>query len=283
MKWLSKWRMSRVVGPTKHADFPRALVCLQTDMGCVRSNNEDSGRVVFADDGARGLLVVVADGIGGHVAGEVASRTAVESIAEEYTKAKGSPGEALEYAFHRANEKIWKLSTENRGMSGMGTTSTALALVGQQAWAAHVGDSRLYMVRDDAIYQLSEDHTAIMELVRHGVLSPEEAKRHEDRNVLTRAMGTKKELLLTLWRKPMNVRQGDTFVLCSDGLHDRVDDKEIKAVVCGAPPDQACRKLVQMAKERGGFDNITVAVVFEPLANSMASTLKETRAIEVEP
>jgi len=283
MNWLSKWCKKPEKPSPELTPSPKPLACLQSDVGCVRSNNEDNGRVVFAGNGNRGLLVVVADGMGGYEAGEVASQTAVETIAQVYPEAKGTPGEALKQAFLRAHEKIRKLAADNPGMAGMGTTCTALALVGKEAWAAHVGDSRLYLARGSGIYQLSEDHTAIMEMVRQGLLSAEEAKRHEDRNVLIRAMGTKPELLLMLWPEPMDVRPGDIFVMCSDGLHDLVQDEEIRAVVHGALPEEACHKLVQMARERGGYDNVTVAVVLAEAANSPPAFLKETRGIEVKP
>jgi protein phosphatase len=283
MAWLSKWCKKPEKAPPEYSDLPIFLAALQTDVGCIRTSNEDAGRIVFGDNGNRGLLVVVADGMGGHEAGEVASQKAVETIAEVYLQAKGTPGKALEYAFQRAHEEIRKLAADNQAMAGMGTTCTALALVGKEAWAAHVGDSRLYLVRSNNIYQLSEDHSAVMEMVRQGLLSAEEAHRHEDRNVLIRAMGTKPELLPMLWPEPMDVRQGDTFVLCSDGLHDQVQEEEIRAVVCGAQPEEACHKLVQMARERGGYDNVTVAVVLAEAANSPPAFLKETRGIEVKP
>ena len=269
MGWLSKWRRQPGAAPPEHSNsLIKPSAWLQSDVGCVRPGNEDAGKIVFTDDGNRGLLVVLADGMGGHEAGEVASQTAVETIAKVYPQAKGTPGEALEYAFRQANETIWTLAAKNPAMTGMGTTCTALALLGKKAWAAHVGDSRLYLVRGGDIHQLSEDHTMVMELVRQGLLSVEEARHHENRNVLLRAMGTEAELQLMRWPEPMNVRQGDVFVLCSDGLHDLVKDEEMKAVAYGAPPKVACRKLVRMARERGGNDNITVAVVLAGAVDS---------------
>jgi PPM family protein phosphatase len=257
---------------------------LLSDQGCHRTNNQDSGKITHPSNGASSnsaLLVVVADGMGGHKAGEVASQTAVKVITEVYERAKGSPGEALEDAFQTANRTILQLASKNQDMAGMGTTCTALAIVGNEAWAAHVGDSRLYLVRGEGIYQLSEDHTAIQEMVRQGLLSAEAAETHEDRNVLLRAMGTKPDLTIMRWPEPMDVRQGDAFLLCSDGLHDLVNESEMLAVVKGASSEEACRKLIVMAKERGGYDNITVAVVAFNSKPAAPDFMKETRRIEV--
>jgi protein phosphatase len=286
LSWFAKWRKKEdmepqpVQVPLLHQ--PEAV--LLSDQGCHRSNNQDSGKIVQATNGnamTRGLLVIVADGMGGHKAGEVASQTAVSVIAEVYQSAKGTPGEALEKAFQQANRDILQQATRNADMAGMGTTCTALAIVGHEAWAAHVGDSRLYLVRGESIYQLSEDHTAIQDMVRQGLLSAEEAEHHEDRNVLLRAMGTKPEMTIMRWPQPMDVREGDAFLLCSDGLHDLVSDAEMLSVVRGGSPGEACRKLIQMAKDRGGYDNITVATVAIYSMKDEAAALKETRAVEV--
>jgi len=261
-------------------EAPEPLASLISDVGCHRELNEDSGRIVHSGPG-RGLLVVVADGMGGHQAGEVASKAAVETIGREYGEAPGTPGAALAQAFQKAHHQILKLATENVSMSGMGTTCTALAIVDGHAWAAHVGDSRLYLVRSDNIYQLSEDHTQCMEMVRRGLMTLEEARRNEDRNVLSHAMGTRPELKAMFWPEPMSVQPGDTYLLCSDGLHDLVADTEMREAVQGGEAEAVCRTLVDMAKERGGYDNITVAVVSIPQGGSSPPPVKETRAFEV--
>lgn len=284
MSWFSKWRQKTEAAPAIHLPLEPFEAALLTDTGCHRTNNQDSGKVVHPTNGSAasgGLLAIVADGMGGHQAGEVASQTAVTTVVDVFQRAKGTPGEALEAAFLEANRNILQLATNNLDMTGMGTTCTALAIVGNEAWAAHVGDSRLYMVRGHAIYQLSEDHTLIQDLVRQGLLTSEAAEHHEDRNVLLRAMGTKPELSIMRWPEPMDVRKGDSFLLCSDGLHDLVNDSEMMAVVKNASPADACRKLVLMAKERGGYDNITVAVVAIHSADGQPPSLRETRQVEV--
>jgi serine/threonine protein phosphatase PrpC len=282
MSWFSKPKSKespRRAGP--ESGEPSAS--LLSDAGCHRQQNEDSARIVRAGAGShgdRGLLLIVADGMGGHDAGEVASQAAVEMIEQEYREAKGTPGEALATAFRRAHAQILRLAAANSAMSGMGTTCTALAIVGRLAWAAHVGDSRLYLVRGEGIYQLSEDQTQCMDMVRQGLISREEAMRHEDRNVLAHAMGTRHELALMTWPEPMAVQPGDAFVLCSDGLHELVADAEIRQVVHGSEPEQACRKLVRMARERGGYDNITVAVAVVPAQEAAPAAVKATRQYE---
>jgi protein phosphatase len=262
---------------------PEPVSGLLSDVGCQRPRNEDAARIVRAGvgrHGDRGLLVLVADGMGGHEAGEVASQAAVELIEKEYRRSKGTPGEALAGAFRVANRRILELAAANASMGGMGTTCTALAIVGWKAWAAHVGDSRLYLVRGAGIYQLSEDHTQCMQLVRKGILSLEEARRREDRNVLVHALGTRSELVLMTWPAPMTVKAGDWFVLCSDGLHELVNREEIRAAVKDGAPQYACNRLVQMARDRGGYDNITIAIAAIPGALDVPASVKVTRECE---
>ena len=285
MFWTSKKRNKS--GAVTAAGDPDAakepIACLLSDTGCCRELNEDSAKIIHAGPnghGKPGLLVVLADGMGGHQAGEVASRTAVETVGKEYLAYRGTPGKALEESFHKANQTILRIAKKNRAMADMGTTCTALAIVEQQAWAAHVGDSRLYLVRDREIYQLSEDHTQCMEMVRRGILTMEEAKRHEDRNVLMRAMGTRPKLEMMTWPESMVVKPRDVFVLCSDGLHDLVSDAEIRDMVWDADPSLACSKLVEVARSRGGYDNITLAVVAVPPREAPAP-LRETAQYEV--
>ena len=284
MSWLTPWKKRETPARTP-VSVPQLDVSLLSDKGCKRPTNEDSGRVIRAKNGAassRGLLVVVADGMGGHEAGEVASQLATETIAKVYPTAEGTPGQALEEAFRQAHQSIFRKATANHALKGMGSTCTALAIVGTQAWAAHVVDSRLYLLRGQEIYQLSEDHSAIMEMVRQGLISEEEAAHHEDRNVLIRAMGTQPILDMVTWPEPMDVKPDDAFLLCSDGLYNLVSDSEMTAVVRNARAEEACRKLVQMAKDRGGYDNITVAVVAIPSQSESPDRLKETRQIKVQ-
>ena len=240
-----------------------------SDAGCVRENNEDRAFYQAPRDlseaETKGSLMLVADGVGGHSAGEEASRLAVETISQRFFENSGQVNEALRVAFAEANQAIFRAAQSRWQWQGMGTTCTALAICGGQAFAAQVGDSRLYLVRDDRIYQLSEDHSAVMEMVRMGMLTIAEAGHHEDRNIILRALGTKPEVAVTVWEKPFPVRAADSFVLCTDGLFDLVPDQEIKTVVAHGPAGQtaneACQRLIDLAKANGGYDNITVGIV----------------------
>lgn len=250
--------------PAAPPDAPYAAASL-SDPGCHRELNEDSVRLIApggeGGDSKQSWLAVVADGMGGHQAGEVASSLAVEIVCREYLASDGDAAGRLEKAFRAANAEIYAQSASRQSLGGMGTTCTALALAPGQAWAAHVGDSRIYLVRGGAIYRMTEDHSAVMDLVKKGILSAEQARRHTDRNVLLRAMGHRENLEIEVWREPFPVQPGDRFVLCSDGLHDPVDDEEIKDAVLRLDPAPACAELVRLARERGGYDNISVIVV----------------------
>ncbi|HEX7176752.1 MAG TPA: Stp1/IreP family PP2C-type Ser/Thr phosphatase [Pyrinomonadaceae bacterium] len=263
------------------------VASVRTDKGCVRETNEDSGQMFRPADAAvlreRGVLVVVADGMGGHSSGEVASRMAVELVSRLYYEADGDAQEALSGAVAEANRQIYAASQEDEGRQGMGTTCTALALLGGAAFAAHVGDSRLYMLRAGQIYQLTEDDSHVMELVRHGLISKEEARTHEDKNVILRALGTAPEVEVSAV-SPVEAREGDYYLLSSDGLHDLVRDEEIARVLAGAADvHAAAEQLIALAKERGGHDNITVGIVglASPAASlPEAQNMRATREVE---
>jgi serine/threonine protein phosphatase PrpC len=168
---------------------------LLTDTGCVRELNEDCCQVVQPSDpnllDRKGVLIVVADGMGGCQGGEVASRLAVETVARAYYASTGDPQAALAAAFHEANSEIHRFSLVHGELNGMGTTCTALVIHDRVAHSAHVGDSRLYLVRSSSIYQMTEDHSIVKELVKQGALTPKAARRHVGRNIILRALGTR--------------------------------------------------------------------------------------------
>ena len=171
---------------------------------------------------------------------------------------------------------------ERIGEGGMGTTCTVLVLRGGEAFSAHVGDSRLYLVRDGHIEPLSEDHSLVNEMVKQGRISEEQARTHEDRNVITRALGLHPVVEVATWEAPLPVRPHDRFLLCSDGLYDLVSDEEIQEVVVSETPYVAGERLVALAKERGGHDNITVAVLWlKPLDPTTAPPEPDTREVEI--
>jgi PPM family protein phosphatase len=252
-----------------------------SDVGCHRESNEDRAEVVQPSESRRGgVLAVVADGMGGHAAGEVASGLAVDVIRGAYQECTGDPANCLSEALQQANRAIYDTARRDERLGGMGTTCTAVVVEKGQAHLAHVGDSRLYLVRGGGIYRMTEDHSAVMDLVRRGLLTAAEARHHADKNVILRALGTHPSVRVATWDQPMPVRAGDTLLLSSDGLHDLVEDEEIGEVVLSQPLEQACRRLVDLARERGGPDNITVVLLhFE--TESSESSAPPTRAAEV--
>jgi len=234
------------------------------DVGRVRDSNEDQF-LVDADTG----LYAVADGMGGHAAGEIASEIAVSSLGEFARRAaalgKSPDREAarnfLEQAVVEANRRICDSIVDHPDRRGMGTTMVAALVVGDTAFIGHVGDSRAYLLRDDQLRLLTEDHSWVNEQVRLGVLSTSEAHRHPMRNVVTRALGSRLEVLPEV--REERLTRGDALLLCSDGLNVMLTDDAIRRAL--APhrtnPEAACRALVDAANAEGGEDNTTVVVV----------------------
>ena len=231
-----------------------------TDIGRMRPINEDS---YYAPcEGER--FCAVADGMGGHNAGEVASAMAVQVFSEEMRKTGDITAGALHTAVARANEAVYRKALENAGMSGMGTTFSALAEQGETAYLAHVGDSRIYLVRRGAILQLTTDHTLVEEMVQKGLITPREARVHPKRNIITRALGTEESVQIDIVQ--MGTRPGDAFFLCSDGMTNYVDEREIlRTAMSEREWPEKLKHLVSIALENGGADNITAlfAVVEE--------------------
>ena len=244
----------------------QAVVATATDVGCVRRVNEDAVHVIRATAGAqpRGILAVVCDGMGGHAAGDVASRIAIDTIIREW-RALDNASEALQRALKLANRAIVSASQKNRELGGMGTTCVTLIVRDGKAWCAHVGDSRCYLFRDGQLRCMTEDHSAVMELVRRGDITIEEARIHPNRNVISRALGARSEVEVSVWAQPCSLLPRDQFLLCSDGLHDVVADDEMRCLLAQHPPRTACDLLVELAKSRGAPDNVTVAVIAIPL------------------
>lgn len=263
------------------------LASIQTDPGCVRDVNEDSSRFISPNDAEvlskKGALLIVADGMGGHSAGEIASSLAVDTISRIYFEIEGNPTDSLKAAFAEANARIYAASKSDEKLEGMGTTCTALVVQNNSALAAHVGDTRLYLMRGGELYLMTEDHSAVMEMVKLGIISIEQARHHEDKNVIVRALGTAPQVEVSSWENPLKVREHDQFVVCSDGLTDLVEDKEIKSVVLSASDNHAaCENLIQLAKTRGGYDNITVGILGVATAGcAETKDLRETREVEV--
>ncbi len=248
----------------------------RSDRGRIRPFNEDSVCVVTPENpevlSAKGALVMVADGMGGHKGGGLASSMAVERVRTDYYLGDSNPGRALATAFESANREVFDYARRHPEMAGMGTTCTAAAVVNGFAWMAHVGDSRMYLVREGRAYRMTQDHSAIMELVNRGLLTLAEANRHEERNVILRALGTRERLEVATWRDPFPLRAGDRLMLCSDGLYETIPDDELGEICARQETSaQACDALLRTALERDGTDNITVAVLRVAPANGEAA------------
>lgn len=238
----------------------------QTDIGCLRKNNEDSFGYWEAEDDAAfermGRLMVVADGMGGYEGGQEASRIAVDSILNVYRKYGGSePQQALIDGLQMAHEEIRRYGTTHPELRGMGTTCTAIAVVGGALHYVHVGDTRLYLIRNGGIVQVTRDHSYVGRLVEAGMISREEAEIHPQRNILTAAVGTNPDLFMDSPGRPEALLAKDVLLLCSDGLWGVVHDAEILAAVEKNGVEAAGRELIELARGRGGPDNITVSIL----------------------
>jgi PPM family protein phosphatase len=237
---------------------------MRTHPGCVREANEDVVAYVLqaANDTTRhrGMLALVADGMGGHAAGEVASRIAADTVMRLYHQLGGSPPDMLAACLAEANRLICERSEAEAACAGMGTTCTVLAVRDDAAFLAHIGDSRAYLLRDGRLRQISEDHSLVAQLVRDGAITDEEALRSPQRNVIVRALGLEPSVKPLISRKGIPLQAGDALVLCSDGLSDLVDDETIAATVVRLPPAEACQELLDRALAAGGTDNISVGV-----------------------
>ena len=223
----------------------------KTDTGRQRRDNEDSAY-------ARAPVFVVADGMGGAQAGEVASRIAVE-VFEQGLPDSGSPEERLAARVREANQQIYERSRADRGRAGMGTTLTAAYVDDTHVAIAHVGDSRAYLFRDGSLQRLTQDHSLVDELVRRGKLTEEQAAEHPQRSIITRALGPEPDVEVDTWTYP--ARAGDVVLLCSDGLTSMIPEERVKAVLTDHDNlDEAADALIRAANEAGGRDNITVVL-----------------------
>jgi len=236
---------------------------LRTDVGLVRSENQDFGTYTTPSEEREshpgGRLLIVADGMGGHRGGATASRLAGETVKAQYLGSDTTDiATALRQSLSRANARIYTEAQSNPELRGMGTTTSVLAVRGDLGWLAHVGDSRIYLVRGDEIKQLTDDHSLVATMVREGLLTSQEAETHPRRNVLQRSMGVAEDVEIDV-RGPISLREGDTFILCSDGLHGVVKEAELKEIAA-LTIENAADEFLKRALERGAPDNVTVIV-----------------------
>jgi serine/threonine protein phosphatase PrpC len=241
--------------------LPGFTTAFLSDVGRVRSVNQDEVGEFVNGSGAR--LVVVADGMGGHAGGEVASSTSVQTIGEYFGSSNEAPAVLLRGAFEAANERVFRMGNERPDLFGMGTTAVAVLLGADgTAWVAHVGDSRAYRLHLGELERLTDDHSWVQEQVRMERITPEEAEVHPRRNALLRSIGVDPGVEVDV--RQVQIEAGDRLLLCSDGLWGEVDDQTIAGVLASEDPQQGVRRLVELANQAGGHDNVTVAVVALP-------------------
>jgi protein phosphatase len=240
-----------------------------SDVGRVRPLNEDYHRVwQFPLPSSDLTLLAVADGMGGAAAGEVASKLAMEVLDESFSRyveelENGNPvigiEKLTEKAIRLANRRVYAAAIGNQGRRGMGTTLTVVAVNGSKAFLGHVGDSRGYLVRGSKIYQLTKDHSWVEEQLERGLITEDEAEKHEWRNLITRALGTRPQIAPDMVE--IDVQQGDVFVISTDGLHGLVKPEEILSEVRRTSNRQSSVEfLISLANDRGGPDNITLVI-----------------------
>jgi protein phosphatase len=245
---------------------PRVKFVARSEIGHARENNEDKFDFYEPDEepllAARGSVYLVCDGMGGHNAGQIASELAAKQFLHAYYHLGGTAQEAARHAILQAHHYIAEMASKIPSRYGMGTTLTALILKQGEGILAHVGDSRCYRLREGVFEQLSRDHTLVARLVEQGIITPEQAKYHPQRNVIRQAVGVADP------SEPLEpdietfaLQAGDLYLLCSDGLTDMVDDAEIEAILRDEPPTRAAWRLVDRALANGGRDNITVVLV----------------------
>lgn len=228
-----------------------------TDRGVKRDENQDAVLATSLPDGR--TLLAVADGVGGADDGAAASKTALQRLEAAVNEARDAAA-ALTRGYAAAHEAVESLGSGDRRPA---TTLVAVLVEGARAWIANVGDSRAYVADDDGLHQLTEDHSWVADQVRAGRLTPEEARKSNMRNIITRAIGSSDSPGPDL-SGPLTLSSGETLVLTSDGLHGLLEEKEIAAVIAADGPDEAAQRLIQMARDAGGPDNISVVIYRAP-------------------
>ena len=258
-------------------------VAAGTHEGMRGKNNEDlfavASYMLSAEDQTPVLFAMIADGVGGHLAGEVASKIAVEMVSEAVARSDGSqPTAIMEAAIIQASNAIFAQSQNDEAQKGMGTTAVCAWIIEHKLYVASVGNSRIYLLRDGQLIQMNIDHTWVQEAVDAGALTPMQARNHPHSNVIRRHLGSRHQVEVDLRlrfspedddQRALNnqgakLRAGDRLILCSDGLNDMVLDEDILAIASGTTAEEAVQQLIEKANENGGKDNITVIVIDMP-------------------
>ncbi len=236
----------------------------RTDLGCIRENNEDKYEFFIPEEeeicAIKGSFFAVADGMGGHSAGQIASELALKTAISSYYEDK-SPiiEDILKAALQKANAIVFESSRAIADRSGMGTTMTSLVIRGEDAYIAHVGDSRCYLFRKNKLFQITDDHSWVNEQIKRGGMTEEEAMLSPYRNIITRSLGNNPNVDVDIYSE--QIHEGDVFLLCSDGLSGEVSDDEIETCLKNKSPSKAAWDLVDLALEHGGHDNTTVLII----------------------
>ncbi|AGE63422.1 MULTISPECIES: protein-serine/threonine phosphatase PrpC [Bacillus] len=240
------------------------LTALKTDTGKIRQHNEDDAGIFKGKD--EFVLAVVADGMGGHLAGDVASKMAVKAMGEKWNEAETiptAPSDCEKWLIEQilsVNSKIYDHAQAHEECQGMGTTIVCALFTGKTVSVAHIGDSRCYLLQDDDFVQVTEDHSLVNELVRTGEISREDAEHHPRKNVLTKALGTDQSVSIDT--RSFDIEPGDKLLLCSDGLTNKVEGTELKDILqSDSAPQEKVNLLVDKANQNGGEDNITAVLL----------------------
>lgn len=242
----------------------RVSIACKTDLGRVRENNEDKFEYFVPEDDAvlatRGQVFLVCDGMGGHAAGQIASELTAKTFIDVFLHHPAEdPAVAMESAVMAANRFVLDNARAFPQRRGMGTTLSGLILLQDQAWVVHVGDSRIYRLRENDLMMLTHDHTFVEESVRMGAMTQDEAENHPYKHVLTRAIGVDESFRPDV--DTFDLKQGDLYMLCSDGLVNHLNDEQIGEILRSSTPSEAAWRLVGAALQDGGTDNTTVLVV----------------------
>ena len=226
-------------------------ICHRTHQGLVRANNQDNWL-------AEPTLYGVADGMGGHRGGETASRVALQVFRNAIGQRKPD-ADLIRIAVEAANRRIYDMSAHDETLSGMGTTMSMIWQDNTRLLIAHVGDSRIYCLREGKLRQITNDHSFVAELVRNNIITPEMAKTHPQRNIITRAVGVDPFVQVDVMEEEL--LPGDVWLICSDGLHGMVEDAEIESILAEMEPEEAAERLISRALENGGHDNVTFVLL----------------------
>jgi len=226
-------------------------ICHRTHQGLVRANNQDNWL-------AEPTLYGVADGMGGHRGGETASRVALQVFRNAIGQRKPD-ADLIRIAVEAANRRIYDMSAHDETLSGMGTTMSMIWQDNTRLLIAHVGDSRIYCLREGKLRQITNDHSFVAELVRNNIITPEMAKTHPQRNIITRAVGVDPFVQVDVLEEEL--LPGDVWLICSDGLHGMVEDAEIESILAEMEPEEAAERLISRALENGGHDNVTFVLL----------------------